>query len=107
MATKTLFACATDQQVRATVNEIDWRAQAALDEVVNLAELAALALNGREAGQSRIDPVAEALRSIADKAQRLRNDINAAAEDVGCNFSEDQPLPDHLARASGTWLQRQ
>lgn len=107
MATKTLFACATDQQVRATVNEIDCHAQAALDEVVNLAELAALALKSCEAGQRRLDPVADALRSIADKAQRLRDDINAAAEEVGCNFSEDQPLPEHLARASGTWLQRQ
>lgn len=89
MATNTQPASTTDQQLRETIDEIDHRAQAALDELINLAELSALALKGTAPGAGDGGALASALRSIGDRAQRLQDDINAAAEQVGCNYVED------------------
>lgn len=70
-----------------TINTIDLFSQEGLSEVEAIAKLA-LAYMERPNASKNPENITQALKAIARRASGLMNDINAMAEDVGCNHRE-------------------
>ncbi|MCM1128972.1 MAG: hypothetical protein NC211_03705 [Alistipes senegalensis] len=73
------------ETLQGTIETIDCFASDALPEIVSIAKLA-LAYMETPAASRYPENIANALSAIWGKAEMLQNDINYAAEEVGCNY---------------------
>jgi hypothetical protein len=79
---------ATPEQLRTAVLEMDNMAQNAFEAIASLAELALLALEQPSTYRNGLtmESIADVPNTIRGKAQTTVNDINSAAEEVGCSY---------------------
>jgi predicted amino acid-binding ACT domain protein len=81
----------TDSQLRDTIRKIDETSQHLCHRIFAMAAVAEAALQVLDDKRTRhlmINAAQGILGQIQDVAEELKNAINAAAEDVGCNHSE-------------------
>lgn len=76
------------EQLRRAVEDMDGLSQEGFSEI---SAVAALALKSMETPDTDRHPehLAQALKIIWSKAEDIQNCINAAAEQVGCNYKDD------------------
>lgn len=77
------------QTLKRTIEGIDRFASESLSEIVSIAKLA-LAYMETPVAYRFPEDIANALSAIRTKADVLENDINYAAEEVGCNHKNDR-----------------
>lgn len=77
------------EMLRGTITTIDCFASESLSEIVSIAKLALAYMETPDAYRFP-ENIANALSAIKGRAEMLENDINCAAEDVGCNDKNDK-----------------
>lgn len=76
-----------EKQLRGTIETIDSISQSAFEEIAAIANLAGAALkNSSPELRIRFASVITALGAIEARADDAMNNINATAEQVGCNY---------------------
>jgi hypothetical protein len=82
---------ATLSELKSAVRTMDRHSQVAFDEIEALAEVADAALTQVDTTKVRTH-LRTLMGSISYKAQDAMNEINSAAERVGCNYKEDREV---------------
>ena len=75
------------EQLSSTITNIDHMSQLELAEISTLAKLALSSIEHKKHDQLPMG-LKEAIQLIWGKSGMLMNDINCAAEDVGCHYSD-------------------
>lgn len=73
-------------RLRETVTHMDALSQKTFDEIVAISRLANEALKADPDARARFNHVIIALGAMESRAEDTMNDINATAEQVGCNY---------------------
>lgn len=73
-------------RLREAVTHMDALSQKTFDEIVAISRLASEALKSNPDARAKFDHVIIALSAIEFRAEDTMNDINATAEQVGCNY---------------------
>lgn len=84
-------------ELRNAVEEMDCLAGVAFSEIGTIARLALAAMELPRTSKS-IDLFASAFESIAARASAAENDVNVAAERVGCNYLDRASALRYAAR---------
>lgn len=79
------------KKLRGTIETIDSISQISFEEIAAIANLAGAALkNSSQELRIRFEDVIIALGAIKYRADDAMNNINATAEQVGCNYKADR-----------------
>ncbi|NMM13592.1 MAG: hypothetical protein HHJ17_08660 [Rhodoferax sp.] len=81
------MATPTTNQLRSTITEMDSASQDAFSEIATIAKLALASLETPDA-YTNPECMAIVLNAIFDRAMDVENNINAMAEEVGCNYKD-------------------
>lgn len=76
------------QKLRNAVEFMDCLSQGGFSEIASIAKLALSSLETPD-GYRHLDNIANALKAIWGKADNIQNCINSEAEQVGCNYTDD------------------
>lgn len=76
-------------ELRQALKFCDALSQEAFDEISAISQLASMALKADPDARVRFDHVIIALGAIKSRADGTMNDINAAAEQLGCNYKAE------------------
>lgn len=76
------------QKLRNAVEYMDCLSQGGFSEIASIAKLALFSLETPD-GYQHLDNIANALKAIWSKADDIQNCINSEAEQVGCNYADD------------------
>lgn len=79
------------QKLRNTVEFIDCLSQGGFSEIASIAKLALSSLETPD-GYRHLDNIANALKAIWGKADDTQNCIGREAEQVGCDYTDDDQL---------------
>ena len=89
---RTSCGTVTVERLRSTVNSLDEISQHAFGAIEAFARLALVAIDQTHNARVTLDDVKKALLTIEYKACDGMNEINAAAERIGCNFDDGRQL---------------
>lgn len=76
------------QKLRNAVEFMDCLSQSGFSEIASIAQLALSSLETPD-GYRHLDNIANALKAIWGKAEDIQNYISSEAEQVGCNYTDD------------------
>lgn len=78
---------ASEQALRETINNVDQISQDTFEAISSIAQMLLLAMKVPGSHRSN-EAMARCLMQIEELAERGQNEINTAAEDVGCNYTD-------------------
>ncbi|WP_367155645.1 hypothetical protein [Methylomonas sp. HYX-M1] len=87
----TAAPCTNVKRLQNAIIDMDSQAQTGFDEIEAIASLVLSAMESPERYPDDED-IAQALIVIMHKASEIKNDINYAAEVVGCNYKDESTM---------------